>query len=466
MLIISAHHARWTSHVDASECDGAALTDTQLTGETLKSLPRKRPKAAADLREPALERPELTRDLDRTIAAVIKEGGRAALALVSIDHLDIVNVAFGHAVGSKVLSAAREALIAVVRNGDSVWRFSGSKFAVILRDCSENDIRIACRRFRETLTNKVFETCAGPVSITASVGAVMIPRHSRTRDDARMNALIAVEEARKDRWRAVSLFQPDVARDKQRAHEALAGQSVIAAIAENRLQLVFQPVVSSKTRRPAFHEALIRIAAKDGQLVDAKDFIAAAEKLGLVRLVDHRTLALALEALDGNDHVLSINISGDTAHDPAWLAALAARLDVDPGLAKRLIVEIKESHVAIHTDEIREFIDAVRGLGVRVAIDDFGAGYTAFKTLKAMPFDIIKIDGEYGRNMGGDPRNQVFVRSLVSIAQALGAETVVEWVDDSDTADLLAAWNVDYLQGYGMGKPARSLSPAKARKAG
>jgi diguanylate cyclase (GGDEF)-like protein len=444
--------------------DGATVVDTVLAGEALKGLPRKRPKSATDLRESAIERPELTRDLERTIANAIKDGGRAALALVSIDHLDIVNVAFGHGVGSKVLQAAREALITVVRNGDSVWRFAGSKFAVILRDCSESDIRIACRRFQETLTNRVFDTCAGPVSITASVGAVMIPRHARTRDEARMNALIAVEEARKDRWRAVSLFQPDAARDRQRTHEALAGQSVIAAIAENRLQLVFQPVVDAKSRLPAFHEALIRIAAKDGGLVDAKDFIAAAEKLGLVRLIDHRTLTLALDALAGNDEVLSINISGDTAHDPAWLAALAARIEVDPGMAKRLIVEITESHVAIHTDEIREFIDAVRSLGVRVAIDDFGAGYTAFKTLKNMPFDIIKIDGDYGRNMGADPRNQVFVRSLVSIAQALGAQTVVEWVDDSDTAELLAAWNVDYLQGYGMGRPSANLTPRRARK--
>jgi diguanylate cyclase (GGDEF)-like protein len=431
-----------------------------------QQVPRKKPKAASSLREPALERPELTRDLERTIKTAIKEGGRAALALVSIDHLDMANLAFGHAVGSSVLAAARNTLIDVVRGTDSVWRFSGSKFAVVMRDCSEADIRVACRRFRETLTNKIFDTCAGPVSITASVGAVMIPKHAATLEDASMNALIAVEEARKDRWRAVSIYQPDLQRDKQRTNEALAGQSVIAAIAENRLKLVFQPIVGAKTRQIAFYEALVRIEAKDGALVDAHDFIAAAEKLGLVRLVDHRTLALAFEALTGNNHVLSVNISGDTAHDPAWLSALATGLEVDPTIAKRLIVEITESHVAIHTEEIREFIEAVRALGIRVAIDDFGAGYTAFKTLKNMPFDIIKIDGEYGRHMGTDPRDQVFVRSLVSIAQSLGAETVVEWVDDPNTADLLAAWGADYLQGYSIGRPLTALPKSSQRQLG
>ena len=194
--------------------------ESNSNARALKNIPRKRPKSALDLREPALERPELARDLDRTIQSAIKDGGRAALALVSIDHLDIVNVAFGHAVGSKVLAAARDALIDVVRSPDSVWRFSGSKFAVILRDCSEADLRIACRRFRETLTNKVFDTVAGPVSITASVGAVMIPNHAQTCDDAKMFALVAVDEARKDRWRAFSLYAPDPERDRQRTDDA------------------------------------------------------------------------------------------------------------------------------------------------------------------------------------------------------------------------------------------------------
>ena len=326
-----------------------------------------------------------------------------------------------------------------------------------MRDCSEVDVRIACRRFRETLTNKIFDTCAGPVSITASVGAVVIPTHARSSDEAKIRAMVAVEEARKDRWRAFSLYAPDPQRDRGRTEEALAGQSVIAAIAENRLKLVYQPILCARTRKVSFYEALIRIKAKNGTLIDAKDFIMAAEKLGLVRLVDHKTLSLAFQTLKSSSATLSINISGDTCHDPAWLSTLATELEARPDLADRLIVEITESHVAIHTEEIREFIEAVRSMGVKVAIDDFGAGFTAFKTLKNLPFDIIKIDGEYGRHMATDMRNQVFVRSLVSIAQALGAKTVVEWVDTADAADLLAAWNVDYLQGYAVGRPMENL---------
>ena len=421
--------------------------------KALAKLPRKRPTAAPEMRDPSQERPEFQRDLERTVKSCVEDGGNAALAIVSIDHFDIVNVAFGHDVGSRVLAAARETLIEVVRSADSVWRFSGSKFAVILRDCAESDVKIACLRFRDTINNKVFESCAGPISVTASVGAVMIPRFARTCDEARMNALIAVEEARRDRWRAVALYAPDAERDRQRVAEANAGQNVITAIAESRLRLVYQPVVDSRTRDVAFYEALVRIESRDGTLVDAKDFVVAAERFGLIRLVDHQTLALSLETLRATQATLSINISGDTCHDPAWLSALATAIEAEPALAKRLIVEITESHVAIHSAEVREFVEAVRSMGVRIAIDDFGAGYTSFRTLKDMPVDVIKIDGEYGRKSGTDPQDQVFVRALVSIAQSLGAKTVVEWVDDDATADLLAAWQVDYLQGFGMGRP-------------
>ena len=421
-----------------------------------------KPKSADSLREAALERPDFAHDLSAAIDATLRERLSAALVIISIDHLDIVNTAFGHEVGTAVLAAARDELIKVVRATDSVWRFAGSKFAVIMRDASESDVRTACLRFRAAMRDHVYDTSAGPISVTASVGAVMIPDQARTADEARVRAMIAVDAARRDRWRGMALYRPDPVRDQQRADDAEAAQNVIAAIAQNRMCLAFQPIASAKTGEIIFHEALVRIIDTEGRMVDAGQFIAAAERLGLIRLVDHQALRLALETVATYRTTLSINISVDTCHDPAWLAKLTLALEEQPQLAQWLIVEITESQAGIHLDEVRTLVEALRALGCRVAIDDFGAGYTSFRSLKSLPIDIVKIDGAFARDIEHDPENRVFVQSLVAIAHAIDAETVIEWVDGPEAASIFRDIGVDYLQGYSIGMPQSAPVAPKA----
>ena len=416
-----------------------------------------RVRAASGLREAALERPDFVLDLEDMIERTVAARESGALVLVSVDHLDIVNTAFGHAIGTAVLAAAREELIRVVRATDSVWRFAGSKFAVIMRRAARSDVCAACERFHAAMVERVYETDAGPISVAVSIGAVLIPQHATTAHEARNNALIAVEEARRDRWSGVRLFEPDLARDEARAQEAVTGQSVILAIAENRLRLAYQPVGCARTGAIAFHEALIRMVAADGTVTDAGDFVSAAERLGLVRLVDHKALQLALEAIETHRVDLSINISVDTCHDPAWLARLTLALEEKPELARHLIVEITESQAATELRALRVLVDALRSMDVRVAIDDFGAGYTSFRSLRQLPVDIIKIDGSFTCNLVKDRENQVFIQSLVAISRAIGAKTVVEWVDDADAIATLRDWKVDYLQGYAIGRPTLTL---------
>ena len=413
-----------------------------------------------NLREASVERPDFLVDLGNTLEMCRTKGTIASLILVSIDHLDFINTTFGHRTGNKVLADARDELISAVRSGDSVWRFSGSKFAVLLRHCSEDEVRIAGRRFRDTMAKKLYKTDAGPISVTCSVGAVMVPQYATNIDDARMHALIAVEQARNDRWMGVALYQPDTDRDQRRTDDAATAQSVIAAIAQNRLRLAYQPIAHAKTGELAFYEALIRIVAADGSLMDAADFVSAAERLGLIGLVDHAALDMALITLQNERVPLSINISVDTCHDAAWLGKLSAAIEQNPYIAPLLIVEITESQAAIHLEEIKLLVDALKALGCRVAIDDFGAGYTSFRSLKVLPVDIIKIDGSFAVDLDQNPQNQIFIQSLVMIAKAIGAQTVVEWVDGPEAAKLLADWEIDYLQGYGIGKPVMELPEA------
>jgi diguanylate cyclase (GGDEF)-like protein len=392
--------------------------------------------------------------IDMALRQSLNTSKPVGFALVSIEHFDVINTAFGFSCGDTLLGEVHDKLMLVVRADDVLHRFSGSKFAVVMRDCSPAQLLTACTRFRNAIRDTLFQTDAGPVTVTVAVSGVALPAQATNGQDAVAHAQVALEDARKDRRRGLALYRHDASRDKRRIADAQLAQNVVAAIAENRMQLAFQPVVCAASGQLAFHEALIRLVDGEGGLREAGSFIAAAERLGLIRMVDNRALDLALDQLLRFENaVLSVNVSNETVSDPQWLRRLQTATDAQNGLAERLIVEITESQAVTDPEQVRAFLEAVRALGCRIAIDDFGAGYTAFQNLKTMPFDILKVDGSFAVNLLRDERNQVFIKALVSISKCFGAKTVVEWVDDMETASVLDEWGVDYLQGFGIASP-------------
>jgi EAL domain-containing protein (putative c-di-GMP-specific phosphodiesterase class I) len=192
----------------------------------------------------------------------------------------------------------------------------------------------------------------------------------------------------------------------------------------------------------------------DGTLLAAADFIEEAETLGLARPLDRRALELALDLLAAHPALkLSLNISSLTAGDKDWLATLEAASARHPGLTERLTVEITETAMIHDLDEIASFVDLLRASGCKVAIDDFGAGYTSFRHLKSLHVDMLKIDGMFMSNLPNDHQARVLVKTMIEIAQAFGLETVAEWVSDEETAIFLRSVGITYLQGFLHGSP-------------
>jgi EAL domain-containing protein (putative c-di-GMP-specific phosphodiesterase class I) len=180
----------------------------------------------------------------------------------------------------------------------------------------------------------------------------------------------------------------------------------------------------------------------------------AVEQLGLVRIVDRKGLELAVDTLAENRDVsLAINVSGLTATDRAWLRGLISLLRGKPDVASRLIVEITETAVLEDIDECARFVLSLRDLGCRIALDDFGAGYTSIVQLKTLAVDMIKIDGSFIRDLNASPDNLMFVRTILDLAQNLELKTVAECVETDEVAKLLANEGVDYMQGYAFGAP-------------
>ena len=156
-----------------------------------------------------------------------------------------------------------------------------------------------------------------------------------------------------------------------------------------------------------------------------------------------------------------MNASPISATDPDWWAALNSQLKMHPGVAERLIIEITETAAIQDIDDTRGFVARVKDLGCQIAIDDFGAGYTSFRNLQRLKVDTVKIDGSYIENLKANPENQVFVRTLVGLAQNLDMKTVAEWVSSDEDAALLESMGVDYFQGFHFGSPVLDPSWAK-----
>jgi EAL domain-containing protein (putative c-di-GMP-specific phosphodiesterase class I) len=178
------------------------------------------------------------------------------------------------------------------------------------------------------------------------------------------------------------------------------------------------------------------------------------EELGMTRFMDRHVLDMAINELRANPEVeLAMNISGLTATDQAWLRALNSAVKATPEVAPRLVVEITETAALHDIEETARFVNAVRDLGCRVAIDDFGAGFTSFRHLKALTVDMVKIDGSFVRDLAVNVDNQLFIRNLMGLAETFGLKTCAEFVENGEDAAFLVKAGVDYLQGYYFGRP-------------
>lgn len=406
---------------------------------------------------------ELTGQLNRTrltdaLGAVMSRTSRsrapAAFMMVSINNLAVMNETFGFHAGDEAIKAIARAIKDKLRSGDTIGRYSATKFGVILNDCGPGAMRIAAERFMRGVRDLKIDTGNIRLTATISIGGVVIPEHAATVHQAVGHALQALDRAKMRRTDGFVAYEPSLGRESQRLKSLTIADDVMSALNANRMRLVLQPMVSTKTGKPAIYECLLRMELPDGRVVSAGEFIPVAEQLGLARLIDRRALELALELLQKHAAlVVSINVSSLTASDPDWIETLLAASDKHADLAGRLIVEITETTAIHDLDQTKAFVDTLRELGCRIAIDDFGAGYTSFKNLKVLKVDMVKIDGAFVKDIAADLSDQVFIKTMVDLARSFNLETVAEWVGDEESVRILTEAGIDYLQGYYYGVP-------------
>ena len=404
-----------------------------------------------------LTRIRLTEAIGATIARAERTGEPCGFLIVSVNNLGVINEKFGFDVGDEVILATARLIKENLRGGDSIGRYSSNKFGVIVNDCRPGAMRVAAERFIKSVNDAIVHTTACQLSASISVGGVVLPDQASTVHQAINHALQALDRAKQKRLNSFMAYEPSPIGATTRQRNISIVDDVISALDDDRMRLVLQPLVNAKTGAHTIYECLLRMEQPTGEIISAGEFISVAEQLGLSRLIDLRTLDLAIGLLKKHPRLhLSLNVSSLTAHDPEWMLELYKLTKNRRDYTERLIIEITETAAIHDLDQTVAFVDTLKELGCRVAIDDFGAGYTSFKNLKHLNVDIVKIDGAFVKDIIADKSDRVFIKTMIDLAEEFDMETVAEWVGDEETAELLTDAGITYLQGFLYGMPIAS----------
>ncbi len=414
-----------------------------------------------------LNRAQLAEHVNRFLAHAERTRKPFAVLLVALENLFVLNRTYGYDAGDEVLMQLAERLRANVRAGDVVARHAGNKFALVLEQCDADHTLAVANRLLDLAKSAPFETSAGPIPATIRIGGVIGPREGRAPQVLFQHAEEALDIARQGNGKRFVAYTASLAREDQRLRALQVADSIVSALNDRRVDLAFQPIVHAASGDVAFHEALLRVRLPDGSVIAPAALLPVAEKAGLVTLLDQRVMELALAMLSQEpDLRLSVNCSMSSVLDPEWPDRLAAAIALDPSIAQRLIIEITETSMIEDFEKTRNLIESCKRLGVRIAMDDFGAGHTSFRNLRALAFDLVKIDGAFIQNIATSPDDRFFVRTLIDLARHLSLAVVAEWVEDENTARILRDWGVEYFQGalFGRAEAFPAGAPEGARR--
>lgn len=406
-----------------------------------------------------LNRTSLRSELARAIEVARTGGRHCAYLVTAIDRLAMINEAYGFGAADEVIVTVGERLASVLRASDVIGRIAGNKFGIVLASCTEAEMAIVTDRLRDAVRREVISTRRGTVAATISAGAVWLPTDASSGQEAMLRAEEALDRARSAGRDGFWIYTKSPQRETARLRLMAIADEVADALNTNRLVFAYQPIVSAKDRRVVHHECLLRMVRADGSIATAGQFIPATEQLGLIRQVDRRALEMAIAELHAHPEIsLAVNVSGTTASDPSWLQSFIHYVRSNNSVAGRIVVELTETAALDDFEESTRFISSLRDLGCKVAIDDFGAGFTSFRNLQVLRVDMVKIDGAFVRGLSSSMENQIFVRTLVDLARHFRLETVAEWVSSEEEAGLLESLGVDFFQGNYFGEP--KIAPA------
>jgi diguanylate cyclase (GGDEF)-like protein/PAS domain S-box-containing protein len=397
-------------------------------------------------------------ELKRELARAGRYAEHSAVLSIDIDNFKGINDSAGHAAGDAVLSHVARVLNERSRSTDVVARLGGDEFAVLLSAVGAQEARTAAEHLLGELRSSPAVYGDKPFRATASIGVATFESDDATAGEVMVNADLAMYAAKTSGRDRVVVYTPSEARKARAMAKLTWSQRIQDALNRDGFVLHLQPILELATGQIKHGELLLRMKGDRGRLIAPGAFLPAAERFGLIHAIDRWVVQRAIQLLseaNGSGPRVGINLSGESiVGDPLLLEMIEHELErtaVDPS---KLIFEVTETAAIANMPEATEFAQGLTSLGCSLALDDFGTGFGSFYYLKHLPVSYVKLDGEFIQNLPRSEVDEHMVKAIVGVSQALGIKTVAESVADEETIGLLQKHQVDYAQGFYVGKPA------------
>ncbi|HTD89983.1 MAG TPA: bifunctional diguanylate cyclase/phosphodiesterase, partial [Burkholderiales bacterium] len=388
-------------------------------------------------------------------------GAPGALLFLDIDHFKYVNDNFGHRTGDLIVTGVGSILREVVRsqNGE-LYRIGGDEFAIHLPDALRKEAVHAAECVQAAISHYRLQITEGRIvsNISASIGIGIYPFHGDTLPVLLSNVDISMYQAKDLGRNRYALFDPEsgaLRKTHKRIHWA---KKLRDALDKDQIVLFAQPVVRFSDLQITHHEILLRIRDDSGDYISPAVFMEIAETLGVVQEIDLRVVEKVIEHITNNGLAGTkvryfVNLSGVSISSQDWVdrfMALLVNSDVQPN---QLVFEITETAALSDIDVALKFIRRLKEIGCRIALDDFGSGFSSFYYLKQFDVDYLKIDGSFIRDLASDNGSRLFVKALIDVAHGLNKQVIAEWVEDATAVDLLMRMGTQFGQGYHFHRP-------------
>jgi diguanylate cyclase (GGDEF)-like protein/PAS domain S-box-containing protein len=400
--------------------------------------------------------------LEEEIVHVAETGSPASLLMLDLDNFKYVNDVLGHMTGDALLGLVSTAIAETLRDTDTLARIGGDEFAVLLpATVAEGAMLVADKIVEAIARHGRISSELGTGEVTASVGITSWDRDVPV-DAAGLlaEADIAMYDAKEAGRNRTATYERDQRRRREIKHRSDRLAQLRQAIANDRFVLHAQPIrpLAAALDGPPRYELLMRMLRDTDELVMPAEFLHDAERHGLIAEIDEWVLHEAIRLLgvherSGTPVALAVNVSAVTMNRPEMGELVVSELAAAGIPPARLTVELSETGRSSDLPLSREFAKRLHEGGCKLALDDFGAAFATLQFVKHIPFDIIKIDGEYIRELPTSPADQLIVKAVTEIVHGFGAEVVAEFVGDQETVDLLKGFGVAYGQGYFLGRP-------------